>query len=401
MIPNELIQEIKQDCCVPFLGGGVSTESTYYKETFLEHIGRLCKYPKRIKNPAFPDVMQYYCEKIDGGRKNKLIREIISWIEQFTGEGEHNRVATGFHRDIARVPYFKIFVTTNWDPFIERVLNVLVPMVEDRDIPFWDDDKRQVLKIHGCVTRPQTIVATTDDYKRCMTDKTRGAIFTKLRDLMAIKTFIFAGYSISDPDFKLIYDEVISNLGEFRRGSWVIDPHPNENTAKEWEKRGVRIIKMSGIAFARELTERLEKERIIPSSERIGRFEQQLNRIAEIHRETSDKQDTEGGMASSMYQDGLLHSIEHIIESSQEGKSFNYFKVGLHNYKMRLNRTHRLLSYYEKKQDNAKAITLLAHIAYCNGWVESLTRFMSNNNREIPAFFHPFKLQPIKKPVYF
>ncbi len=401
MIPNELMQEIKQDCCVPFLGGGVSTEGTYYKGTFLEHIEEICKYPKRIKNPAFPEVMQYYCEKIDGGRKNKLIREIISWIEQFTGDGEQNRAAIRFHKGMARVPYFRIFVTTNWDPFCERSLSVLVPMVEDRDIPFWDDGKRQVLKIHGCITRPQTIVATKDDYEKCMTDKTRGAILTRLRDLMAIKTFIFAGYSISDPDFKLIYDEVISNLGEFRRGSWVIDPRPNENSVKEWEDRGVRIIKMSGVAFADELTNRLEKERIIPSSKLIGRFDQQISRIVQIHLETSEKQDTEGGMASSMYQDGLLHSIEDIVEKSDIGMSFNDFQVELYNYERKLNKFLRRLNYYEKKRDDNKVGSILVEIAYWSGWVESLKRFMSSNGREIPAFFHPFKLQPAKKPRFF
>lgn len=62
-------------------------------------------------------------------------------------------------------PFFRIIVTTNWDPFFERGLNVLVPMVEDRDIPFWDDKKRQILKIHGCVTRPYTMVITQNDYK--------------------------------------------------------------------------------------------------------------------------------------------------------------------------------------------------------------------------------------------
>jgi hypothetical protein len=397
VIPNELIQEIKQNCCVPFLGAGISTEGPYYKRTFFEHIKGLCNYPKRINNPAFPDVMQYYCEKIDGGRKNKLIREIINWIEHFAIEGEPNRVATMFHRDIARIPYFKIIVTTNWDPFCERVLNVLVPMVEDKDIPFWDDQKRQVLKIHGCITRPQTIVATREDYEKCMTDKTKGAIFTRLRDLMAIKTFIFVGFSISDPDFQIIYDEVISNLGEFRRGSWVIDPSPNEHTINEWKKRGVRILKINGIAFARELTRRLEKDRVIPSEELIRFFEGQLYRFIEIHMQTSEKQELPSMFSSSMYQDGIIHSLEHLIEDSRIGKSMDGFANQLNEYRKILGKYQRKLSIYERNPQSNKPNNALIEVAYWSGRVEALKRFISNNRRNIPAYFRPYALKPTNK----
>jgi hypothetical protein len=67
-------------------------------------------------------------------------------------------------QELARLPYFNRFVTTNWDPFLERSLEMLIPTIEDRDLAFWDDRKRQVLKIHGCITRPHSIVATTTDY---------------------------------------------------------------------------------------------------------------------------------------------------------------------------------------------------------------------------------------------
>ena len=120
MIPRELMQEIKLNNCVLFCGAGISTEGTYRRTTFYDHIRELSKYPKKIEHPLFPDVMQYYCDKIDGGRKNRLIREIIDWIEPFCIEGEPNRSVTMFHTGIARIPYFKVVVTTNWDTLLER-----------------------------------------------------------------------------------------------------------------------------------------------------------------------------------------------------------------------------------------------------------------------------------------
>ncbi len=395
-LPEELIEEVKSSNCVLFTGAGITTEH-YYKHNFLKQMKEKCKYPKRARNQSFPEVMQYYCQKLDGGKKNKLIREIIEWIELFSAEGERNRVATLFFREIARIPFLRTIVTTNWDPFCERALNVLVPMVEDKDIPFWDENKRQVLKIHGCVTRPQTIVATLEDYHSCMKDRSRGAIFTKLRDLMATKTFIFVGYSVQDPDFKLIYDEVINNLGPFRRGAYAIDPEPTKESVMEWEKRGARVLKIGGVVLARNLIKRLEKDKLIPSEELISFFEKQLHGIIDLHMKTSGKQEMAAGFASSMYQDGLIHSLEHIVASSMTGKSsMKDFKEELNGYEKRVDELWRAITRYEKKGTSDEVGNALVETAYWSGRVEALKRFVANNKRDIPAFFSPLVLKPRK-----
>jgi hypothetical protein len=390
---------------VLFAGAATTTES-YDRTTFLEHIKDKCKYPKKLKNQFFPDVMQYYCQTFDSGGKNKLIREIIEWIEFFCVPGEPNRFAIRFFEEIARIPFFRIIVTTNWDPLCERTINVLIPMVEDRDIPFWDENRRQVLKIHACVTRPHTIVATAGDYDACMKDKSRGAIFTKLRDLMATKTFIFIGYSIQDPDFQLIYDEVINNLGPFRRGAYAIDPQPKEDSVKNWEARGVKILKISSLAFAWDLTTYLEKHKLILSQKLIDHFENQLRRIIRIHFRTADKQELPRAFSSMMYQDGLIHSLEHSIESSKIGTLMQDFAKQLKEYEETLNKLFRIISNKRKckaiKSDKkewkpSKRDYAYVEFAYWSGRVEALKYFVSSNRSNIPAFFSPYSLKPINR----
>jgi len=57
-------------------------------------------------------------------------------------------------------------------------------------------------------------------------------IFNKLRDLMASRTFVFVGYSLRDSDFRLIWEEIIQSLGQFRRLAFVVDPEEkDEKTA--------------------------------------------------------------------------------------------------------------------------------------------------------------------------
>lgn len=397
MLPEELVEDIKSFNCVLFAGAGTTTEQPYFRRTFLEHMEERCRYPKRTKPQSFPEVMQYYCSKVDGGNKNRLLREIIDWIEAFSAEGEDHRVATHFFREVARIPFFRIIVTTNWDPFCERCVNVLVPMVEDQDIPFWDENKRQVLKIHGCITRPHTIVATLDDYNACMKDRSRGAVFTKLRDLMATKSFVFVGYSIRDPDFRMIYDEVINNLGPFRRGAYIIDPNPKDEQMKDWGVRNVKVLKVSGIAFAEELARRLEKDKLIPSRELISHFDRQLGRIINIHMRTSDHQELPEAFSSAMYQDGLIHSLEHVIEESRTGKLMKEFSTQLADFKDTLDKYERAVTRYGSKPNDEKTGFALVEVAYWSGRVEALKRFASRNTRDIPAFFSPNSLKPVKR----
>lgn len=376
-IPTELLKDIKSGKCIPFVGAGVTTEGHRKDEKFVDYIKKQCNYPKR-RAQTFPEIMQHYCTYKNNGNKNKLINEIINWVEQYTGGDVHYRDATEFYHEIARVPFFKHFITTNWDPFCERELNVLVPMIEDRDIPFWDDAKRQVLKIHGCVTRPHTIIATRDDYDRCINEKYTGAIFTRLRDLMATRSFIFIGFSINDPDFKIIYDEVIQNLAEYRKGDWVIDSEPNPQTVDEWKNRGVRLIAMNAIAFAKELTNKLEINKIIPSKELIERFMEQRKSIGETHYKTCMKQDTAGGLDSSMYQDGILDEIEEIVTKTHLGATIEDFKTKLMEHNELLKGYRKKLEYYERKSKEKEIMYYIVEIAYLSGRAETLHRFLHN-----------------------
>ena len=97
-----------------------------------------------------------FCEERDGGHHNVLIREAIRYIEHFLLPGPANQVATEFSRQLATIPFFKVVLTTNWDPLLERALDVSVPITQGRDLGFWDDRKKQVVKIHGCITRPHS-----------------------------------------------------------------------------------------------------------------------------------------------------------------------------------------------------------------------------------------------------
>jgi hypothetical protein len=383
---SQLLERIYDDIirqgCVVFIGAGSTTEGPRaHRKTYYEHIRELAKFSG--DRPSFPELMQYFCDKMDSGHHNRLIREALSRIEEFcVRDSEANGNATAFTNQLAQIPYFNRFVTTNWDPFLERSLDVLVPMVEDRDLAFWDDYKRQVLKIHGCITRPYSIVATQTDYDRCM-GRNR-LIFNKLRDLMTTKTFLFAGYSMRDPDFKKIWESISGPLGHFANLAYALDPNATDEQKAFWRERGIEIFKSTDLMFIRSLRERMEHEDLVPTDYFLDFLHRERRRIVEIHLKMG--QTSDGRMSSAMYQDGLLHEIDSIFSSTALGtmKKEDFEK-----------------DYGEKRGWLNKAWKAedWVEIAYRSGRIEVLDRFNNREKSKIPAFFHPYKLAPTQNLV--
>jgi len=379
---SRLYDDILQEHCVVFVGAGSTTERRYWRSepSFYADIKNKCNFPATEQSPSFPDLMEYFCNRMDGGRHNRLIREAVARIERFSVPGEDNNFAMMFGHELAEIPYFNRFVTTNWDPFLERSLEVMIPIVEDRDLAFWDDRKRQVLKIHGCITRPYSIVATSSDYEKCI--KQNPLIFNKLKDLMATKTFLFFGYSLRDSDFQLMWDGIVRSLGRFTKLAYAVDPNAQVDNVQQWKKRGIELFKTTDLMFVRELRSRLVNEDLIPPEWLLEFFSAERHRIASLHINMS--QNTAGGLASAMYQDGLLHALGDVLTSTALGaKTIEAFGRELVEAKGTLGGMRR-------RRDPIE-------IAYWSGRVEVLNRFAERSKERIPAYIHPYRLVPSKK----
>jgi hypothetical protein len=379
---SRIYGDILRQGCVVFVGAGSTTEGRGQEgQTFYHHIKEISQVSGGLL--SFPDLMEYFCDHMDGGHHNRLIREALSRLEAFCIRGsEDNYFATMFTDSLAEIPYFNRFVTTNWDPFLERSLDVLVPMVEDRDLAFWDDDKKQVLKIHGCITRPYSIVATQSDYDSCA--GRNPFIFNKMKDLMTTKTFLFVGYSMRDPDFQKVWDSIDNSLGHFANLAYAIDPNASTEQIALWRERGIEIFRCRDLEFASTLRARMEKEDLIPSEKFLKFLQHERDRIVSIH--VKNDQTSDGKFSSAMYQDGLLHQLASILISTALGTKK---KADFENdYTNKLN--------YLKKMRRRKD---LIEIAYWSGREEVLARFNSRQKSPIPAFFHPYRLHPTRKLV--
>jgi hypothetical protein len=377
--PQILYEDIIGRRCVVFVGAGVSTEGGRLRPSFYDTMKRKAEYPDSGEPPLFHELMQYFCDHMDGSQRNRLIREVIDRIEPFCVPGENRVVATDFAVSLARIPFFDRVITTNWDPFLERSLGVLVPMVEDSDLAFWDDSRKQVLKIHGCITRPSTLVATTEDYRAWMTRNP--LILNKLKDLVTTKTVIFVGYSIRDPDLIRVFDELSLALGDVRKLAFSVEPDPTEERITTLKLRGVKVIRQTGVAFADDICSKLESDGVIACKVLLESFARERKTIVAIH--FAIDQGTDWGIASAMYQDGLLHALEEVSGQAAVGREISAFRDELAECEKILGRF--------RKEDN------VIEIAYFSGWCEVLRRLCRGSASTLPAFFHPQALVPTAK----
>jgi hypothetical protein len=109
------------------------------------------------------------------------------------------------------------FVTSNVDQLFEasceskdRGVTVLPSLDEHHLIDKW------LLKIHGCVSRPSTLVFTKEDYETAVSK--RRALFGVLQALLLTRHMVFVGYSLKDLDFRQIVDEVKAAIGDPQDG---------------------------------------------------------------------------------------------------------------------------------------------------------------------------------------
>jgi hypothetical protein len=387
LIPETLVDDIKKGESVLLLGAGASTEgNSYFGKNLVDTLAEKCKYPSSSpKN--LPKVAQYFCDVMDGGFKGRLLREIREYLDQYMEIGEAYRSATMVHNLVAKIGFFQVIVTTNWDVFMERQLNIL-PVVRDSDLVYWNPDKRQIIKLHGCISQPETIVVTEDDYRDFQKNRLDCPISNKLKDLMATKTFLFIGYSLKDESFQILQENVLSRMGKLARTSYAVLPQPSDALVDKWKKKGIRVISGNALQFLRDLHEFFVKEWIYFGGNILSAISELNDQLAMVHSFTSFGRPNEEdpvGLVSAMYQDGLMHELEEIYFGVERGKPISFFDGRLDYFRGRVD-------YWTGEGDPVE-------IAYCKGRVEILTWTLRSSSRkgEKPKLFLNVDLEPIDR----
>ncbi len=154
---------------------------------------------------------------------------------------------TRSHLELVRLPLRTMF-TTNYDELIElafrqadqslRVSVTPAEFIAHRQ----ERPDRHLVKLHGSIDQPTSIVLTRDDYARSRRD--RAEIFRFLGDELRYSRFLFVGFSLSDPNFSLVYDDARLALDGALPQSYVVQGHPDPVKEAYLRSLGVNAISL-------------------------------------------------------------------------------------------------------------------------------------------------------------
>jgi hypothetical protein len=154
-------------------------------------------------------------------------------------------VITPSHEALAALPVAEMF-TTNYDELIEAAFKGTSLTVSVRPEQFIarlsNKPERHLVKLHGSISEPATIVLTRSQYADSR--RTRLEIFDHLGRRMRETPFIFVGYSLADPNFTLIHDEVRLAMGPNMPPSYLVQGRTNRVRASYLRSLNVNIISL-------------------------------------------------------------------------------------------------------------------------------------------------------------
>ena len=158
------------------------------------------------------------------------------------------------HDLLATLP-FSAYLTTNFDVLLERAFETVSKdysvLMEDYDITHLKGSQVPLIKLHGCITRPKTIIAAEDEY--ITTDKKTPIIAALVQTLLAYKRVLFLGFSLRDPDFTRTYEELIQILGNHMPRSYAVVRDATSYDKTYWASKGLTIIEEDLTLFLRDL----------------------------------------------------------------------------------------------------------------------------------------------------
>ncbi|EWC94460.1 SIR2-like domain protein [Atopobium sp. ICM42b] len=199
-----------------FAGAGLSIDAGYYSwEKLLEEPAKKLELDISKEKHDLISLAQFYCNK----NKRSAINELL--LDSFPS----NKKPTENHKILSQLP-ISTYWTTNFDTLIEDALkennkNVSVRKA-DKDLQLsYKNYDAVVYKMHGDIQSPSEAVITRDDYeeyginsRKLFRDVLEGALLTK--------TFLFLGFSFSDPNFNFVLSKMRVLLGDDNRSHYYI-----------------------------------------------------------------------------------------------------------------------------------------------------------------------------------
>lgn len=276
-----IVEAIKEERCIPFLGAGASlsdgADGLPSGPELARKIAEEVKYPGEDKGD-FLRVCQYYETVMDAYSLRRFIYKSLSV----------NDTAPGVvHRNLAQMPLTHI-LTTNFDNLMERAFRMAdkEPIVglydwrydKAQDLPKGTRKKPIVYKLHGTAEedRLMSMLCTEDDVIEFIARLTRGepVLAPVIQTLFTeFNSFLFIGYGLRDWNIRSMMRSLRWNVPKTSTKSFAVQRKPRapstasgtkndwewewDSTSRYWDtKENLKIIDSTAVAFTSALYDR-------------------------------------------------------------------------------------------------------------------------------------------------
>ena len=186
-------QAMREKQLVLFVGAGASVSAGMpLWEEAVEIIAKRLGVSTNLNTLLIP---QYYYNSRGKKEYTQLVREIFRYKEELLPQPVHEKIMK-FNTDT--------IITTNYDHLIERAAEnnreFIQVISQDNDLPYRKAGK-ELIKMHGDFENDNFILKE-DDYLHY--HKKFKLIENYVKSLIGIKTILFIGYSLKDPDVKQV-----------------------------------------------------------------------------------------------------------------------------------------------------------------------------------------------------
>lgn len=244
-MPPPLTQAIRDGECVLFVGSGLSAGAGLPGWQVL--VGKLAAelgLPQAAQGTTdyALDVAELYRQERGSERLAALIRAEFGGTRAKPTLAHYLLMGMGIRH----------VITTNYDSLLERTLTALrrdpVKVLKEADVARTGETGTHfVVKFHGDAEQSDDgIVLSRADYENFFED--HPAMTALLEGLLLNQTFLFVGYSLSDPNFRQIYSRIARILKASKRMAYAIqfDADASDLTRKAWASRKLQIVGVPG-----------------------------------------------------------------------------------------------------------------------------------------------------------
>ncbi|MBB5234147.1 SIR2 family NAD-dependent protein deacylase [Deinococcus budaensis] len=237
--PETLLQDLVDNRWLPIVGAGLSRNAvTPDGQAIPDWAGLGREMGRHLGEQACDNALENisaFAHRFSRVVLVERLREMIRVNDARPGEAHRSFCTLGFD----------VVVTTNFDFLLEQQYAQLQrphhPILDEYQLAIGvSRGVTNILKLHGDVNHPAHLVATEDDYEKFVVQ--RPLMATYLANLLISRTAVLVGYSLDDPDFRLIWRVVTERLGTLRRPAYALIVRASPTEVARYARRGVTVI---------------------------------------------------------------------------------------------------------------------------------------------------------------